>query len=79
MLAPRRQVKYSGKEHNFAIAYCTIVAVMLSRQHQSTRAGADPIQLIYSGHAIRAMSDVTRQFCCQTIFWQESTPTDKSS
>ena len=40
-------------------------------QHPSTRAGAESIQLIYSGRALQALSDLTRQFRCHTIFWRK--------
>jgi len=41
-------------------------------QHPSTRAGAESIQLIYSGRALQALSDLARQFRCHPIFWRES-------
>ena len=40
-------------------------------QHLSTRAGAESIQLIYSGRALQALSDLARQFQCHPIFWRE--------
>ena len=40
-------------------------------QHPSTRAGAESIQLIYSGRAFQALSDLARQFRCHPIFWRE--------
>jgi len=40
-------------------------------QHPSTRAGAESIQLIYSGRALQALSDLARQFRCHPIFWRE--------
>jgi len=40
-------------------------------QHPSTRAGAESIQLIYSGRALQALSDLARQFQCHPIFWRE--------
>jgi len=46
--------------------------VIPSSQHPSTRAGAESIQLIYSGRALRALNDLTRQFWCHPIFWRES-------
>ena len=39
-----------------------------SSQHPSTRAGAESIQLIYSGHSLQALSDLARQFQCHPIF-----------
>jgi len=42
-------------------------------QHPSTRAGAESIQLIYSGRALQALSDLARQFRCHPIFWREFT------
>jgi len=42
--------------------------VIPSSQHPSTRAGAESIQLIYSGRALRALSDLARQFRCHPIF-----------
>ena len=38
---------------------------------ESTRAGAESIQLIYSGRALQALSDLARQFRCHPIFWWE--------
>ena len=38
-------------------------------QHPSTRAGAESIQLIYSGRALQALSDLARRFRCHPIFW----------
>ena len=43
-------------------------------QHPSTRAGVELIQLIYSGRALQALSDLARQFRCHPIFWREFTP-----
>jgi len=40
-------------------------------QHPSTRAGAESIQLIWSGRALQALSDLARQFRCHPIFWRE--------
>ena len=40
-------------------------------QHPSTRAGAEPIHLIYSGRALQALSDLARQFRCHPIFSRE--------
>jgi len=39
-------------------------------QHPSTRAGpgAESIQLVYSGRALQALSDLARQFRCHPIF-----------
>jgi len=38
------------------------------RLHPSTHTGVESIQLIYSGRALRALSDVARQCRCQHIF-----------
>ena len=46
-------------------------------QHPSTRVGAESIQLIYSGRALQALSDLARQFRCHPIFWREFN-TDKT-
>jgi len=51
---------YSGPLHS-----CSRDAVS---QHQSTRAGAESIQPIYSGRALQALSDIARQFWCHPIF-----------
>jgi len=45
-------------------------------QHPSTRAGAESIQLIYSGRALQALSDLARQFQCHPIFWREFLDSD---
>ena len=56
----------------FTAAHYTDAAVIPSSQHQSTNAGAESIQLIYSGRALRALTDLARQFRCVTpFFWRE--------
>ena len=54
---------YSGPLHSYS---CDAAS-----QHPSTRAGAESIQLIYSGRALQALSDLARQFRCPPIFWRE--------
>ena len=44
-------------------------------QHPSIRTGAESIQLIYSGRALQALSDLAWQFLCHPIFWRESPET----
>jgi len=56
----------------FTAVHYTVAAVIPSSQHPSTRAGAESIQLIYSGRALRALNDLARQFRCNPIFWPES-------
>jgi len=51
---------YSGPLHS-----CSRDAVS---QHPSIRAGAESIQLIYSGRALQALCDLARQFRCHPIF-----------
>ena len=51
---------------------------MLSSQHPSTRAGAESIQLIYSGRTLRALSDLARQFQCHPIFWRRISVINKT-
>ena len=58
----RRVMKGSAETATFAAAHYTVAAVMPSRQHLSTRAGADSIQLIYSRHALRVLSDALGNF-----------------
>jgi len=58
------------KQPHFTAAHYTVAAVIPSSQHPSTCAGAESIQLIYSGRALRALSDLARQFQCQPIFWR---------
>jgi len=60
--------KSSAEAAAFTVVHYTVVAVILSSQHQSTRAGAESIQLIYSGHALQALSDLAWQFQCHPIF-----------
>ena len=55
---------YSGPLHSYSRDAVS--------QHPSTRAGAESIQLIYSGRALQALSDLARQFRCHPIFWRES-------
>ena len=55
---------YSGPLHSYSRDSVS--------QHPSTRAGAESIQLIYSGRALQALSDLARQFRCHPIFWRES-------
>jgi len=54
---------YSGPLHSYN---CDDVS-----QHPSTRAAAESNQLIYSGHALQALSDLARQFQCHPIFGRE--------
>jgi len=54
---------YSGPLHSYSLDAVS--------QHPSTRAGAESIQLIYSGRALQALSDLARQFRCHPIFWRE--------
>jgi len=54
---------YSGPLHSYSRDAVS--------QHPSTRAGAESIQLIYSGRALQALSDLARQFRCHPIFWRE--------
>ena len=60
-------------------AHYTVAVVILSNQHPSTRAGTESIQLIYSRRALRALSDLARQFRCHPIFWREFDQQDTSS
>jgi len=75
-VAAERQEEYSGAEYNVPFreeSYrnsCIYSGplhirnrdstVIPSSQHPSTRAGAESIQLIYSGRASRALSDLAR-------------------
>ena len=43
-------------------------------QHPSTRAGAESIQLIYSGRALQALSDLARHFGVTPFFGGSFTP-----
>jgi len=52
----------------FTPVHYTFAAVMPSSQHPSIRAGAESIQLIYTGRVLRALSDVARQFRCNSFF-----------
>ena len=54
---------YSGPLHSYSRDAVS--------QHPSTRAGAESIQLIYSGRALQALSDLAWQFQCNPIFWRE--------
>ena len=54
---------YSGSLHSYSRDAVS--------QHPSTRAGAESIQLIYSGRALQALSDLAGQFRCNPIFWRE--------
>ena len=77
-----RQEEYSGAEYKgpFREESCRSSCISNSplhsyscdavSQHPSTRAGAESIQLIYSGRALQALSDLARQFWCQPIFWR---------
>ena len=78
-----RQEEYSGVEYNVPFreescrSSCNYSGPLHSysrdavSQHLSTRAGAESIQLIYSGRALQALSDLARQFRCHPIFWWE--------
>ena len=54
---------YSGPLHSYSRDAVS--------QYLSTRAGAESIQLIYSGCALQALSDLARQFRCHPIFLRE--------
>jgi len=83
MRAWARQEEYSGVEYNvpFREESCRSSCIYISplhsysrdavSQHPSTRAGAESIQLIYSGRALQALSDLAWQFQCHPIFWRE--------
>jgi len=43
----------------FTAAHYTVAAVIPSIQHPSTHAGAESIQLIYSGRALRALRTIS--------------------
>ena len=58
---------YSGPLHSYSRDAVS--------QHPSTRAGAESIELIYSGRALQALSDLARQFRCHPIFWRTKTLT----
>jgi len=58
----------SCKTAVFTATHHKVAVVMPSSQHPSTRASAKSIQPIYSGCALRALSDVARQFWFQPIF-----------
>jgi len=78
-----RQEEYSGVEYNVPFreescrSSCIYSGPLHSHsrddvsQHPSTRTGAESIQLIYSGRALQALSDLARQFRCHPIFWRE--------
>jgi len=55
----------------FTAVHYTVATVILSSLYLSTRAGAESIQLIYSGRALQALSDIAEQFQCHPILGQE--------
>jgi len=50
------------------VVHYTVAAVILSSQHPSTRAGAESIQLIYSGRALQALTTSLGNFGVTPLF-----------
>jgi len=67
MTPPRVGLKLVAEAAAFTAAHYIVAAMIPSSQHPSSRAGAESIQLIYSGRALQALSDLQ----CHPIYWQK--------